>query len=353
MSSQSVIITKTKQPIFVVGYMHSGTTLMRHLLGGHSAIYCGPRETNFFERFQLIRAQFGNLEDADTLAEYLRFTVELICGDANRIIWSRPTIEQLLADSGEVREHGALFFSVFDTLAAMDNKLVWLEKTPTHVFHIDRLLTYRTNTRVVHIMRDVRDVIASKKTRRATVNSDRYAEDVRAFKNLEKAYDPFWDTLSWKSAIRAGQASAAAQPDRVLSIRYEDLTFDPTHTMQRVCEFLALPYEAQMLDVSFRNAAEWQQHSEAKITTQSVGRWRQILTPAEVNLCQRLAHTELAELNHAIEPISLGSQIASIGLLGRSSIEVLRRLYRRWRMGGTRFAWNVLRGYVHRLKKLS
>jgi hypothetical protein len=45
-------------PFFVVGYMHSGTTMLIRMLERHSAVYAGRGETKFFDFLPVTRRHF-------------------------------------------------------------------------------------------------------------------------------------------------------------------------------------------------------------------------------------------------------------------------------------------------------
>ncbi|MEL7331626.1 MAG: sulfotransferase, partial [Cyanobacteria bacterium J06560_2] len=62
-------------------------------------------------------------------------------------------------------------------------------------------------------------------------------------------FDSLLNTLRWVSAQEAGRALAAAYPEKVLTIRYEDFIQNQAAVLQRVCEFLGIPFSAAMLNV--------------------------------------------------------------------------------------------------------
>ena len=68
-------------------------------------------------------------------------------------------------------------------------------------------------------------------------------------KNLEKAYDPLWDSLSWKSTVLALRRASARWPGRFLSVRYEDLVSDPEGRVREICAFLGLDFDPAMLGI--------------------------------------------------------------------------------------------------------
>ncbi|MGH9941825.1 MAG: sulfotransferase family protein [Pyrinomonadaceae bacterium] len=357
--------TELGHPIFVVGYMHSGTTLLLKILGRHSTVFAGGGETKFFECLPMIRHAYPDLANDETLRRYVAFVLGIVergfrmdpaaaQGDTNgRATLDDGQFAELFAQAQRQRDYTAIFRLASDHLARLAGKGRWLEKTPTHVLQIDQIIDSVPGALFVEIVRDPRDVLASKKTRRASVwASDRFAPEQRSFKHLEKAYDPLWDSLSWKSAVRAGHGAQRRHAGRVFSLRYEDLVAAPEQHVRAVCEFLGLEFEPGMLQVAARNSAERGEVTGEGIAADAVGRWRRTLTPAETALCQSLLKAELDRLEYARVDTDLAARARMPALAAKSLFEFSQRLSRRWRMGGTIYSLNVLGVYWKRLLKL-
>lgn len=351
------------KPIFVVGYMHSGTTLLRNILQRNTAVFSGGGETKYFDYLPIFRRTYPNLGDDLVLQNFIIFVVGIVkngykfrSGGRDRFKStdiSNEDLDALLTRARRNREHGAVFRAVFDHLAQMAGKTQWLEKTPTHVFHVDRIVRSIPNARFVEIVRDPRDILASKKTRRLTVwKTDRYKPEQKLIKHQEKAYDPFWDSLAWKSAIRAGWSAREKYPDRVLSIRYEDLVSDVEAKVLEICDFLKLEFQSEMLNVSPGIPAEWGRRRNSGVHADSIGRWQRVLKPAEVALCQWLVKGEMHRLGYSRAPSAFVDQAKIPFLILKSIFEFFQRLFRRWRLGGFSYFVNVLINYCKRFRTL-
>lgn len=361
---------RSKSPVFVVGYMHSGTTLMYRLLGNHPAMFSGDGETKFFEFVPALQQRFPDLSDRATLRAVVEYTVaDLLAGfslarlqgteDATPVLAARgistADIDAIVESCSRRRvSHGEVFRLAFEHLAARSGKSRWLEKTPTHVFHLDEIIQAVPDALFIEITRDPRDVLASKKTRRADVwRSNRYSEQQRAFKHLEKAYDPFWDALSWKSAISAGRQARTKYPARVYRVSYEQLVTDSEATIRGFCEFLALDFVPEMTDVSVATPADWNGRAQRTgIYRQSMERWKTTLSQTEIALIQLLLGRELEELGYPVVPLSLHERATALEHLLASQAHIFVRLFRRWRMGGMTLLSTVARAYTRRLRVL-
>lgn len=354
-------------PIFVVGYMHSGTTLLVDILKNHSSTFSANGETKYFMNLPIIRRIFPNLEDDSVLEEFVYFVIRVVImeyvsnqpkvkgnGDFN-IVWlknDKKRLEAIMADAKKNRDHSAMFTIVSNHMAQSAGKSRWVEKTPTHIFHIEEIEKCVPDALYVEIVRDPRDVLASKKTRRSDVwTSQKYAAK-RKRKNLEKAFDPLWDSLSWQSAIRAGQMTSKNYPNRFHRIKYENLVKDSEKEVRQMCSFLKMEFEPEMLNVKTHNSAENSKPSDTKrgIVKTSVGRWQNTLSASEAMMCQWLLGKEMKYLGYEMTAASTASKLKFPVLLVKSGFEFILRSYRRLRLGGWMFFQTVFTNYWKRFK---
>lgn len=337
-------------PIFVIGYMHSGTTLLQKVLANSPGIYASYGETRFFTDFPIYRSQYPDLQDDATLRGYLLYTIAVIQRGFARLLRDFPDhqfsldeldvtesgFEELYLRATQVRDHAALYPMVFDLLMREAGKQRWLEKTPTHLFYIDEILAVVPDARFVELVRDPRDILSSKKTRKARGGSA----------------DPIWDTLAWKSAVEAANKHAAHHGRQILRVRYRDLTARPEATVREICHFLDLPFEPALLQVGRVNATSANTGNTSGITTAAVGRWKRELRPNEAAAVQWIAGSQMRELGFELPPASLATRLSAGTLVFSSIGEFFERLYRRWQDGGAGYLRNVFRNYGKRLAGL-
>lgn len=159
-------------PIFIVGCGHSGTSILLRILGAHSRIHAIRQESS------------------------------------------------LAMAKGPLR-----MLRQFDMEAGRHGKLRWVEKTPSHIHHIETLLSLRDGALILLIIRDGRDVAWSIKEREGDVGKgiERWIKD-------NAAGERFW-----------------THP-QVHVLRYEDLVSQPELTIANVTTFLGEPFEPAMLD---------------------------------------------------------------------------------------------------------
>ena len=175
----------------------------------------------------------------------------------------------------------------FVAYARKEGKTRWGDKTPAYVGHVDTLAAIWPDARFVVLVRDGRDVALS------------------VTKVPFGANNVWAAARSWAGAVRRGREAAARYPDRVLTLRYEDLVADPERHIATACNFLGLTFDADMLAIErsdrskvLEDQSGWFTQIWTGITTSGAGKWRREMTPHQQAVFERAAGRELAELGY-------------------------------------------------------
>jgi hypothetical protein len=132
----------------------------------------------------------------------------------------------------------------------------WCEKTPRNVFYFDRILRhFGARVRLIHIVRDGRDVITSIHPGHETkfwVPPERWIMDVAAGRLMENH-------------------------PQILTIRYEDLVQQYEATLRRICEFIEEEFYKAFLSyphsARIKESGAW--FNPAQVANdKSIGRWK-------------------------------------------------------------------------------
>ncbi len=274
-------------PFFIVGVHRSGTTLLRYMLSSHSRIYIPP-ESDFIPNFFLHRptAELSERRIADildTIFSRYRFAGEWR-GDP-------PSVRAFASEMPE-RTPAALLDALYREYARQNSAERWGDKTPIYASYLDLIHQIFPQAQFVHIIRDGRDAALSM--------LEKYERD-------EFHVDVFFAARNWVRRIRKAQASGARLgPGLYYELRYESLVQNPERELRAVCDFLGETFEPGML-VHQRLALERipsDSHffgSVRKPTTrQRVGRWCEVLSPADQRLVQYVEGKLLIELGYEL-----------------------------------------------------
>lgn len=355
------------RPIFIAGYMHSGTTLLRKVIGRHPDVFSIRAETMFFDQLaHALPQRFSDLQDDALLEEYVRFLVKKTAFDWPPLTAAEAELEatqfqpdeeltrRIITAAKADRDYQAIFSLVFEAIAVAAGKSHWIEKTPSHIFYVDEIVKALPDVRIIELVRDPRDVLASKKVRKHSDWSERYGQTVGARMQTTKGYDPLRDSLGWRAAVRAGAVASARYPAALFRLRYEDLASDPERVVRRLCEFLDLAFEPAMLDVGWSNTtARSGTGKTAGIDRSAVGKWQNKLSPDVVSLCQMLNGREMADLGYDLQENSFGSRAKAPYWVARSGGDLLAHYYELWQARGLDYVRGMARNSWRRVGHLA
>ncbi len=247
--------TLSKKKIVIIGGCgRSGTTLLRVMLDSHSQIACGP------ESFLFLPTPID--------PENLHFKF----GIPKKIILS-------LAASAD----RWIFIEKFQTAyLSRTHKKIWADKTSRNVHRFDAILAHFPNARIIHMIRDPRDTVASLRTHRK-----RRVVAGRIVKN--NWIMPYPDCINrWITSVSDGIKWRSDR--RYIEIKYEDLVHAPDATLKKVCQHIGVRFEPAMLQFYLkkgisRDPLRFPQNVEATkpLSDTSVGRWKRDLPRVEVH----------------------------------------------------------------------
>jgi hypothetical protein len=191
-------------PVIVLSPARSGSTLLRMILGSHSALYAPP---------ELPLAQLTVRAETSWILASLR-ELQLTAQEVNYLLWDR-----VLADA-----------------LSRSGKPAIVVKTPSNVLVWREIAACWPDARFVFLLRHPASAVAS----------------------LNASWNAAWHpgetgSLAESAAKALRYMNALEDARRALpghTIRYEDLTAEPAAQVGRLCEFLGLPFEPGMLEYS-------------------------------------------------------------------------------------------------------
>lgn len=163
--------------IFIVGCGHSGTTILKKIIGNHKNIYSIDQETGVFAQHKKSKDQ-EIIKSLENLDKRIELNKKWIC-----------------------------------------------EKTPGHVYGIEKIFQLIKNPKIIVIIRDGRDVVASLNKR---------------YNNLDKSINRWIeDNMVWLHS---------KYKDSFHLLKYEDLVKEPQIQLQKICDYLPEEYDNNMLN---------------------------------------------------------------------------------------------------------
>jgi protein-tyrosine sulfotransferase len=266
-------------PFFIIGSGRSGNTLMRAMLHAHPQLAIPPESYVLTEV-----AWLGRIYRDDPWPAQVDRVLGLFDTEEFRATWDLPlgpVRERLLAAPPEERGVDAIVDAVYREYARYraGGARRWGDKTPRNTLYLPWIADLFPEARYIHMLRDGRDVALS------------YAR-AGLYPTPEAA------AARWVASVRHVRRFRKSVPaGRFLEVRYEDLVAAPEAGLERVCEFLQVPFHPEMLDYwqTGRQLGDTDRAHHANVgrpvTDRSVGRWRELSRPALGKLEEALGST--------------------------------------------------------------
>ena len=234
-------------PIFLIGTQRSGTTLLGRMLSAHSAV--------FIKNELPVRLVFEPGAGRDRI---------------------QANIDRF------VRER---FGQGINELLAAEGKSVWGLKDPELTRYLDALEQFLPEARFIVITRDPRAVVNSYMENKWGLGTNAYT-----------------GALRWKQEVSRQLSFEAALPGYVLRVRYEDLVLDQETHLRRICRFLELPFEAEMMGY-YQSKSFVSKNRENKNTFKApdaalTTKWRRKLTPHQIWVFDSVVRPLLGETGY-------------------------------------------------------
>ncbi|MGH8508230.1 MAG: sulfotransferase family protein [Gammaproteobacteria bacterium] len=304
-------------PIFVVGAPRSGTTLLLEMLNRHPDVWL-CEEAYFLHFVWRRRQRLGDLRDARAR----RRLVDAYLA-TKRIRQQNVDLGPLAA---ALMEEGSSYEAFFESLmrfcARAHGRTRFGEKTPEHARRSDVLCDLFPDCALIHVVRDPRDVVAS------LLRMPWGDRSVVA------------NTRHWQKCQRG--ALRVRRRANYFRVAFEDLLTDPEAELERLCEFVGVPFAPAMLAAGDESKANrwWLGRARTAIDQSRAMRWKLELSPSQAVLVEWLARDAMKELGY-------------VPCCGTATPTLLARAHAAWLLDRARWTVKRLPGmWYYRMRPL-
>lgn len=327
----SSMIRIMKQPspnglVFLVGCPRSGTYLFSLMMSTRLSVAV-PVETHFIPLFYRYLPLWGDLGVYRNRARLLNDIYEFLeiwtpRSERNRnlkiirkycLLATRGREEAILRRSGSYPDLVANLYTVFAGIhgaRAKGDKSAFFRHGP-----FDRLDRCARNMKVIHMIRDGRDVALSW---------------LGLWSGPRDIAQAAW---TWAAHVRKKRDWGRCHPDRYLEIRYEDLLECPEETIKQAADFLGLPVRNHIAfhqtELAETLAAGAPHHLiNRPLDPGNKEKWRTRMSPADQYIFQYLAGRELVDFGYPPAAVPKGPGL-KMNLARHLAVSVFHRFFSR------------------------
>jgi glycosyltransferase involved in cell wall biosynthesis len=313
---------------FVVGEMKSGTSWVMWMLGSHPEIFCSG-EGCFFGRDQEMEDIPVILEPTPSLRNGL-----LSCEGLG--IW-RSFMWNYWAKQGDAEydlrnlTRLAIDYYMLQGSARSGKRIVG-DKSPLHTDYVDEIFELYPDAKVIHVVRDGRDVAVSLMHHFWNLSKDKHEGGIydlepeelakrEAFREDAEAFGASGSSIFVEERLRqmgerwnrrtskASREGSDLFGDNYLQLRYEDLLHRPEEIMRPVFELLGAQADEAIVsrcveNNSFEIAAgrpKGSEESESFFRKGVAGDWRNLFTERDREVYEQVAGQTLVEMGYSLE----------------------------------------------------
>ena len=256
--------------VYIVGVGRSGTSLLQSMFASHPEVSFLP-ETAFIRRYVCKGVLAKTFRANGRAGVEQRLNADEVFNrthlDVSQLV---DSIEDVSVDPDM-----KIYSKMLDKLANNRNWIV--DKDPRLIEYLPVLERLRARTHIIHIIRDPRGVLASKKIAK-------WSKDGHIYKHI------FAYRVQMKLALMYKKCIPRTHYHQLF---YEDLIKSPEQELGRLCNEIGLDFDQQMLayntsaqQLVTQSELEWKKETLGPILENNSGKWAQSLSTKEILLTQ-------------------------------------------------------------------
>jgi len=161
------------------------------------------------------------------------------------------------------------------------NDVIWGDKSPSYICHIDLLKHVYPSAKFIHIVRDVRDYVLSISTAWG--------------KNKLRA------AQRWADSLDKLQKDAAQFRNDVFTVKYEDLIDDHERVLRNALQFLGLPFDERVLKLSAPSENLGDAKGATIVLRGNKDKYKEFLTEKEILGIEILSGSTMARYGYPVQ----------------------------------------------------
>ncbi|KAL3763284.1 hypothetical protein ACHAWU_008987 [Discostella pseudostelligera] len=220
--------SQTRTPIFIIGFVRSGSTLLERILDSHPLIVGTGEDSVFNGRLDFIRNEIVQASTTGS-ANDLQIKVKQLADDVVSDMKSRwEVIEDNMHDESEISDKPSKI--------TRPNPTRFADKMLTNYMNVGFIHMLFPNALILHVAREPMDTIFSAFKHDFPPGGLDYTAD---FAGLAQLYHSYREVMRHWDAVL---------PGRVTHIRYEDMVTDLPNVAPKIIDAVGVPWDPTVLD---------------------------------------------------------------------------------------------------------
>lgn len=280
-------------PVFIVGAPRSGTTFLYHVLLSSGGFADYRTESRAYD---LIGPRFGNLRTDRARREFLEEWTRGYKFERTGLeeSWVREKV------ASECRGTGDFLRIIMEGITEDQGAQRWADCTPTHALFLSRIAQDFPDARVIHMIRDGRDVALSLQRQGwvGTLPGDRGGDVVAA-------------ALYWSWICRRGRDQGQNLGDRYREIRFEDLVEQRESALDEIASFVDHRIDWREVQERGIGSVRRPNTSFEEESFNPVGRWREMSVSMRTTIENHVGPLlrELGYLTPSVDAAPVGATV--------------------------------------------
>ena len=268
---------------FIAGAAKSGTSLLVSLLDSHPELLVMPQDTAYFPTVLTKYRDRGRRTQFDYLTNEswtnVLFGTQAKRGNQDYAGFPKQeflkTFEQVAFDPANAeRDLLVLMMEAYASVIGIpvDGVKRWVEKTPANRNYVPQIFGRFPQAKLLLTMRDPRALLA--------------AQIALEKKRNTRRFSVYYVIAHWRTAARLAQEIRSGS-QRGFVVPYEQLASEPAELMKKVCDYLQIDFDPNIVLSPTKVGQAWGGNSAAgvrfsEVSTEPVKRWQRELSEDEI-----------------------------------------------------------------------
>ncbi len=274
--------------IFIVGLPRTGTKLVADILQNAPHVHCKISPENFFLGHLIrpgIRHQLKRLGDMSEEANVRKLVEAMYTGQFGGTYWEmlqsgylgvekERFVQEILASGRSEKDIYEVMMRIHPDVTP---ESILGDKNPGHLYHVDTLMEWFPEAKVIHTFRDCRAILVSEWRRRMKERPNTF---------LAKLTRPLYSlvivlhvTVTWLYAVRMHYRYRKQYPHNYCLLKFEDLVTEPEKSVRELCQFLEIEFQPEMLHTRRVGSSYICDEVGFGFDAQALTRWQSHLQP--------------------------------------------------------------------------